>query len=330
MHVHPGSQRRTRLTLLRGVSASRYNPVHRTGNGAAVDLGKYIKQRVIPEGMSVTEAAKKLGVGRPALSNLLNGRASLSPTMALRLERVFHANQEQLLDLQAQADRDRTFEESREIPMNTYAPRFLSDDITARRISEWAAGNIAARDQLPVLLRVLINSTGRDLSQVVFPGGDNAQRQGWDGRVNAAAATPWIPEGQSGWELSTTQRPVVKANRDYAARLAVDAAERAACTFVFVTACNWPGKDDWARSKQALGDWKAVRAYDASDLEHWLEASIPGQVWLAKELGMPTSGVETLDHWLVGVGRSQRAANDRRNLRAVCRCSWREIPAVVG
>ena len=261
-----------------------------------MDLGKYIKQRVIPEGMSVTEAAKKLGVGRPALSNLLNGRASLSPTMALRLERVFHANQEQLLDLQAQADRDRTFEESREIPMNTYAPRFLSDDITARRISEWAAGNIAARDQLPVLLRVLINSTGRDLSQVVFPGGDNAQRQGWDGRVNAAAATPWIPEGQSGWELSTTQRPVVKANRDYAARLAVDAAERAACTFVFVTTCNWPGKDDWARSKQALGDWKAVRAYDASDLEHWLEASIPGQVWLAKELGMPTSGVETLDH----------------------------------
>ena len=34
----------------------------------------------------MTEAAKKLGVGRPALSNLLNGNASLSHNMAVRLE----------------------------------------------------------------------------------------------------------------------------------------------------------------------------------------------------------------------------------------------------
>lgn len=38
--------------------------------------GSYIREKVIPEGMSVTNAAKLLGVGRPALSNLLNGNAS--------------------------------------------------------------------------------------------------------------------------------------------------------------------------------------------------------------------------------------------------------------
>ncbi|CAN5391597.1 HigA family addiction module antitoxin [soil metagenome] len=38
-------------------------------------------------GMSVTDAAFQLGVTRAALSRVLNGRASISPEMALRLER---------------------------------------------------------------------------------------------------------------------------------------------------------------------------------------------------------------------------------------------------
>ena len=41
--------------------------------------------------MSVKKAAELLGVGRPALSNLLNGHASLSAEMALRLEKAFGA-----------------------------------------------------------------------------------------------------------------------------------------------------------------------------------------------------------------------------------------------
>ena len=53
--------------------------------------GLYIKSHVLPATVSVKEAAKLLGVGRPALSNLLNGKASLSPEMALRLEKTFGA-----------------------------------------------------------------------------------------------------------------------------------------------------------------------------------------------------------------------------------------------
>ena len=51
--------------------------------------GTRIKVEVIPMGMSVTNAAKLMGVGRPALSNLLNGNASLSEEMAMRLEKAF-------------------------------------------------------------------------------------------------------------------------------------------------------------------------------------------------------------------------------------------------
>ena len=41
--------------------------------------GGFIREHIIPQGMSVTDAAKRLGVGRPALSNLLNANSSLSP-----------------------------------------------------------------------------------------------------------------------------------------------------------------------------------------------------------------------------------------------------------
>ena len=75
----------------------------------------------------------------------------------------------------------------------------------------------------------------------------------------------------------------------------VSPAERAECTFVFVTPRNWPAKTDWAKGKNAAGDWKAVRAFDASDLEQWLEESIPAQMWLAEQLALPVSGFETLD-----------------------------------
>jgi Plasmid maintenance system antidote protein len=50
--------------------------------------GTYVRQTIIPSDMSVKEAAERLGVGRPALSNFLNGKSSLSPEMAVRLERV--------------------------------------------------------------------------------------------------------------------------------------------------------------------------------------------------------------------------------------------------
>ena len=243
--------------------------------------------------MTVTEAARRLGVGRPALSNLLNGRAALSQEMALRLEGTFGADRARLLELQAASDRDRRSVEDRAVAVGTYAPGFLT--IKARQIVDWAAGNIRAREQLPVLLRRLIHATGRELRHVDFPGYDNAQRHGWDGWIEAGAATPWVPEGKSGWEFGVDQRPGAKADRDYQVRLnTISPAERAECAFVFVTPRNWEGKDRWARGKEAAGDWKAVRALDASDLEQWLETTITPRIWLAEELEIPTEGFETL------------------------------------
>jgi len=257
-------------------------------------VGAYIRQHVIPAGMSVKEAAQRLGVGRPALSNLLNGKSSLSPQMALRLEKAFGAKRQELLDLQTNLEGDSRRTDEKGVAVRAYVPHFLT--IKARQIDNWAENHQDARNQLAVLLRRLIHSTGHDLQHVDFPGYDNAERKGWDGVVEAGAATPWIPEGSSGWEFGVNQNPRAKADKVYAARLAsVPAAEREMRTFVFVTPRNWPGKTAWVKEKNAAGDWKAVRALDASDLEQWLEESIPAKIWLAEKLAMPVTGFETLD-----------------------------------
>ncbi len=64
--------------------------------------GQFIRMEVIsPSGLSITKAAKVLGVTRPALSALLNERAALSPEMALRVEKAFGPKMDTLLRMQA-------------------------------------------------------------------------------------------------------------------------------------------------------------------------------------------------------------------------------------
>ena len=255
--------------------------------------GAYVRQHVIPEGMTVTKAAKLLRIGRPALSNFLNGNADLSPEMALRLERTFRADSERLIELQAKFDHVKEAEEQESVVVGVYAPELA--EIKAMDIHDWAQ-NISARQELAALLRRLIHSTGRDLTRVDFPAYDNAERKGWDGIIETSTPTPWIPIGKSGWELSCRGDIRTKAENDYKKSLkSVRSAERHDTTFVFVTARNWQGKKDWAKKKNAIGHWKDVRAYDASDLEQWLEQSAPAQVWFAERLGKPTAGFRSIE-----------------------------------
>ena len=258
--------------------------------------GTFIRERVLPSGMSVTDAAKRLGVGRPAVSNLLNGKSSLSPRMAVRLEKTFGADRQELIDLQAAFDADERRGDEKSIAVRGYVPGFLT--IKAEHIHQWPDGNLEARHLLPVLLRKLVHSTGHDLIEVDFPGYDNAERRSRDGKIEAGAATAWIPEGKSCWEFGVNQKPGSKAEGDYLARVrSVSPSERQKCTFVFVTPRNWPGKTEWVESKLATGDWKGVRAYDASDLEQWLEESVAAQIWFAKTLEMSAEGCEALDRF---------------------------------
>ena len=257
--------------------------------------GYFIRAHVIPAGVPVKEAAKRLGVGRPALSNLLNGNSSLSSEMAVRLERAFGADGNELLERQRDFDRRSQPGEEREIVVRPYVPSFLQ--IKSRQIDAWS-DQIETRHLLPVLLRLLIVSTHDSLSRVTFPGHDDGQRHGWDGLAEADSATPWIPKGFSCWEFGTSRKPREKANSDYRTALRrrpTPFTDRRETTFVFVTPRKWDDATDWAAKKQREGHWKAVKALDASDLETWLTQSIPAQIWLAEKLEVDAAGVETLE-----------------------------------
>jgi addiction module HigA family antidote len=57
-----------------------------------------------PLDLSVTDAAEALGVSRKTLSSILNGRAGISPEMALRLSMAFDTTPESWLNQQQQYD----------------------------------------------------------------------------------------------------------------------------------------------------------------------------------------------------------------------------------
>ncbi len=206
--------------------------------------GTRIKVEVIPMGMSVTEAAQLMGVGRPALSNLLNGNAALSADMAARLEKAFKYPLKDLMEMQARYEAAQA--KGKDAPANTkaYVPPFLA--IKANDIEGWVSHNIPSRTRLAVFLRTLVHSTGRGLTKVDFPGNDDAERAGWDGFVEASEGTPWVPAGRSGWEFGTNEDPKAKADGDFEKSVkGLDKKDREGMTFVFVTPRRWSEKADW-------------------------------------------------------------------------------------
>ena len=73
-----------------------------------------------PLNLTVTKAARILGVTRPALSALLNCRAALSPEMALRIEKAFGPKMDTLLRMQAAYEIAEVRERAAEIKVKRY------------------------------------------------------------------------------------------------------------------------------------------------------------------------------------------------------------------
>ena len=67
--------------------------------------GEVLRELCIePLGITVTDAAQALGVSRKTLSAILNGRAGISPEMAIRLSKAFDTSPESWLNQQIQYD----------------------------------------------------------------------------------------------------------------------------------------------------------------------------------------------------------------------------------
>ena len=83
--------------------------------------GGFVKSEIIEAlDLSVTRAAKVLGVTRAALSALLNERSHLSPEMALRIEKAFGVSMDTLMRMQNSYDIARTRRRAGEINVAPY------------------------------------------------------------------------------------------------------------------------------------------------------------------------------------------------------------------
>jgi addiction module HigA family antidote len=89
------------------------NPVH---------PGAIVKSSLAELELSVTDAAKVLGVTRPTISKLVNGRAAVSPEMAIRLSKAFGSTPEFWLRLQLNYDLAQVAVKADTIHVERYIP----------------------------------------------------------------------------------------------------------------------------------------------------------------------------------------------------------------
>jgi addiction module HigA family antidote len=89
-------------------------------------VGGVIRRQVIePLGLTVSQAAKALGVGRQALSSLLNGKAALTSDMAIRIEKAFGPKMEHLMRMQLAHDLAQARESAGKIKVKRFRDKEL-------------------------------------------------------------------------------------------------------------------------------------------------------------------------------------------------------------
>lgn len=180
-------------------------------------------------------------------------------------------------------------------PVASVAGAKLPIDETAIRL--WAERHECRRN-LPIMVRRLLRETAPSLVSMRFPGNEAVDLAGLDGQAECSVATRWVPAGQSIWEMGCNLDPRTKADSDYQKRTDQTAeAQRLITNFVFVTPRRWNLKDHWLTERRQAGEWASVHAYDAIDLETWLEEAPVTSRWLGEMLGVAERGIKTPDEW---------------------------------
>ena len=96
--------------------------------------GVFIREEILDElKLSVAQAADVLGVRRATLSDLVNGKAGLTPEMALRIEKAFAVDMETLLRMQAWHDATAMRQRAGEIDVKRYQPPVPAPLIRVKR-----------------------------------------------------------------------------------------------------------------------------------------------------------------------------------------------------
>jgi antitoxin HigA-1 len=93
----------------------------------SIHPGPWLKRNVVDHySLTVTEVADRLKVSRPAMSNLLNGKAALSPDMAIRFEKGLGIPADTMLRMQVAHDLAEARSHEKEIKVDRVIPELES------------------------------------------------------------------------------------------------------------------------------------------------------------------------------------------------------------
>jgi hypothetical protein len=142
------------------------------------------------------------------------------------------------------------------------------------------------REVLPDLIKLLVHASCT-VRECRIPGRDDTNQAGLDGLVATDSGfPPFVPNGESWWELSNDQTPAKKAGKDIAKRGKRSAAEKARATFVFATFRQWDedSQRKW-KAKQSGTGFRDLRILDATQLANWLAHWPAVAKWLLVAMG---------------------------------------------
>ena len=175
--------------------------------------------------------------------------------------------------------------------------------ITALSLDQWA-DTAQARGNFPELVGDLIRASVADIRAYRFPTGDKGQVRGFDGNLEVAGASQFVPAGSSIWEFGVSKDYESKASEDFDTRIkSVDPATRTMTTFVFVTPRTWNKGNrqitDWVQEKRKLNEWKTVEFIDGSMLESWLDMHPAVAARYARQVlkTAPPTGAQSIDEF---------------------------------
>lgn len=146
--------------------------------------------------------------------------------------------------------------------------------ITSKVIESYVKSNKKeAQNEIPYIIKQLIENTVKNLTKLDIPYGDNTIQTGPDGIVQFNGTNKYLGENSAIIEIGTDENYVVKANNDIKKRT-----PNKKQNFVFVTPYCWnmrrPSKYEWIEKQKEKYNWKDIMVIDGEVLETWLEEDI--------------------------------------------------------
>jgi len=170
--------------------------------------------------------------------------------------------------------------------------------VTTAHLEQWA-NRVDARHMSGELMRRLIhaNLPMSSISMIRFLANEATQLSGWDGVLSCSYQSPWVPDGNSVWELGVGANDRAKVKSDFNKRKDVDLPNgwvRNETTYVAVSFRKFNNKVDFETELKGLAGWKDVVIIDSSTMEEWIENFYSVQAWLNDEHVIPYVSIESL------------------------------------